>query len=97
MLLHWLQKTGHKPITLMGGGTTQVGDPSGKDESRKLLDDATIAENLAGIRNVFDKFLTFGNGAARRADGRQRRLARRNSTTSTSCATSAGTSPSTAC
>lgn len=63
MLLHWLQKTGHKPIALMGGGTTRIGDPSFKDESRKLLDDATIAENLAGIRKVFDKFLTFGPGA----------------------------------
>lgn len=62
MLLHWLQKTGHKPIALMGGGTTRIGDPSFKDESRKLLDDATISENLAGIRKVFDKFLTFGSG-----------------------------------
>lgn len=63
MMLHWLQKTGHKPIALMGGGTTRIGDPSFKDESRKLLDDATIAENLAGIRKVFDKFITFGSGA----------------------------------
>src|SRR6202049_3424578 len=50
MMLHWLQQTGHRPIALMGGGTTRVGDPSGKDESRKLLTDAEIAENLAGIR-----------------------------------------------
>jgi tyrosyl-tRNA synthetase len=63
MLLHWLQQTGHRPIALMGGGTTRVGDPSGKDESRKLLTDADIDANLAGIRSVFAKFLTFGDGA----------------------------------
>jgi len=62
MMLHWMQQTGHKPIALMGGGTTRVGDPSGKDESRKILTDADIAANLAGIRTVFDKFLTFGEG-----------------------------------
>jgi tyrosyl-tRNA synthetase len=62
MLLRWLQKTGHKPIVLMGGGTTKIGDPSGKDEARKLLDEAGIAHNMAGIRKVFDKFLVFGNG-----------------------------------
>ena len=62
MMLHWLQQTGHRPIALMGGGTTRVGDPSGKDESRKLLTDAEIAENLAGIRSVFMRFLTFGDG-----------------------------------
>ncbi len=62
MMLHWMQQTGHKPIALMGGGTTRVGDPSGKDESRKILTDADIAANLAGIRTVFDKFLTFGGG-----------------------------------
>ncbi len=59
MMLRWLQKTGHKPIVLMGGGTTKVGDPSGKDQSRQLLDDAKIAENLNGIKSVFTKFLTF--------------------------------------
>jgi tyrosyl-tRNA synthetase len=58
-----MQQTGHRPIALMGGGTTRIGDPSFKDESRKLLDDATIAENLTGIRKVFDKFITFGSGA----------------------------------
>src|SRR4051795_12330562 len=52
MMLYWMQKTGHRPIALMGGGTTRVGDPSGKDESRRLLDDAAIAENLRGIRAV---------------------------------------------
>ncbi len=53
MMLHWLQKTGGKPIALMGGGTTMVGDPSGKDESRKLLTVEQIEENKAGIRKVF--------------------------------------------
>jgi len=62
MLLRWLQRTGHKPVVLMGGGTTRVGDPSGKDEARRLLTDADIAANMAGIRRVFAKFLTFGNG-----------------------------------
>ncbi len=62
MLLRWLQKTGHKPIVLMGGGTTKVGDPSGKDETRKLLDDDGIAANMAGIKDVFKAFLDFGDG-----------------------------------
>ncbi len=62
MLLRWFQKTGHKPIVLMGGGTTKVGDPSGKDESRKLLDEAQIAANMDGIKQVFSQFLTFGDG-----------------------------------
>jgi tyrosyl-tRNA synthetase len=64
MLLYWLQQTGHRPIALMGGGTTRVGDPSGKDESRLLLSDGDIAQNLAGIRAVFAKFLSFGSGKA---------------------------------
>ncbi len=64
MLLHWLQQTGHRPIALMGGGTTRVGDPSGKDEGRKLLTNADIDANLAAIRLVFDRFLTFGPGQA---------------------------------
>jgi tyrosyl-tRNA synthetase len=59
MMLYWLQQTGHRPIALMGGGTTRVGDPSGKDESRRLLTDATIEENLKGIRAIFGKFLKF--------------------------------------
>jgi tyrosyl-tRNA synthetase len=59
MLLYWLQQTGHRPIALMGGGTTRVGDPSGKDESRRLLTDDAINENLKGIRAIFDKFLKF--------------------------------------
>jgi tyrosyl-tRNA synthetase len=62
MALHWLQQTGHRPIALMGGGTSRVGDPSGKDESRRLLTDDVIAENLKGIRAVFSKFLKFGEG-----------------------------------
>jgi tyrosyl-tRNA synthetase len=61
MLLYWLQQTGHRPVALMGGGTTRVGDPSGKDESRRLLTDETINENLKGIRAIFDKFLKFEN------------------------------------
>src|SRR5258705_921912 len=64
MLLYWLQQTGHRPIALMGGGTTRVGDPSGKDESRRLLTDEMIAQNLAGIHEVFGKFLSFGDGKA---------------------------------
>ncbi len=59
MMLHWLQETGHRPIALMGGGTTRVGDPSGKDESRRLLTDEIINDNLKGIRAVFSKFLKF--------------------------------------
>jgi tyrosyl-tRNA synthetase len=59
MMLYWMQQTGHRPIALMGGGTTRVGDPSGKDESRRLLTDNLINENLKGIRAVFAKFLKF--------------------------------------
>ena len=62
MLLRLMQKTGHKPVVLMGGGTTKIGDPSGKDEARQLLDDARIEANKAGIRKVFEPFLTFGQG-----------------------------------
>jgi tyrosyl-tRNA synthetase len=62
MLLRLFQRSGHKPIVLMGGGTTRIGDPSGKDEARQLLDDAEIAGNMAGIRTVFAKFLKFGDG-----------------------------------
>jgi tyrosyl-tRNA synthetase len=62
MMLRRLQQAGHKPIVLMGGGTTKVGDPSGKDESRKLLTSDDIAANIAGIKGVFEKFLTFGDG-----------------------------------
>ncbi|HEY9081108.1 tyrosine--tRNA ligase [Magnetovibrio sp.] len=62
MMLRTLQKTGHKPIVLMGGGTTLVGDPSGKDESRKMLTEADIQANMDSIKQVFAKFLTFGDG-----------------------------------
>ena len=62
MLLRWFQKSGHKPIVLMGGGTTKVGDPSGKDEARQLITDEKIAANKAGIQGIFEKFLTFGDG-----------------------------------
>ncbi len=61
MLLHWLQASGNKPIVLMGGGTTRVGDPSGRDESRKILSLADIEDNKRGIQQVFDKFLKFGS------------------------------------
>jgi tyrosyl-tRNA synthetase len=64
MMLYWLQQTGHRPIALMGGGTTRVGDPSGKDESRRILTEADIAQNLASIKSIFARFLTFGDGAA---------------------------------
>jgi tyrosyl-tRNA synthetase len=63
MMLRWLQKTGGKPIALMGGGTTRVGDPSGKDEARKLLTIEQIEQNKDGIRQVFDKFLDFQSSA----------------------------------
>ncbi len=62
MLLRWLQKSGGRPIALMGGGTTKVGDPTGKDELRKLLSADDISANMAGIKGVFGKFLTFGSG-----------------------------------
>ena len=62
MMLRWLQKTGGKPVVLIGGGTTQVGDPSGKDESRKLLSLAEIEANKTGIARTFAKFLSFGDG-----------------------------------
>ncbi len=56
MILRWLQKAGHKPIVLLGGATTKIGDPSGKDESRPVITDETIATNMAGIRSVFEQF-----------------------------------------
>ena len=62
MILRLLQKHGHKPVVLMGGGTTRIGDPSGRDESRQLLTDAAIAANMAGIRRCFGPFLRFGEG-----------------------------------
>ena len=62
MLLRLMQRTGQRPVVLMGGGTTKVGDPSFRDEARPLLDDAAIERNKAGIRRVFDRFLSFGEG-----------------------------------
>ncbi len=62
MMLRRLQQGGHKPVVLMGGGTTKVGDPTGKDASRPQLTDETIQSNIASIRTVFEKFLTFGDG-----------------------------------
>ncbi|UTW53855.1 tyrosine--tRNA ligase [Kordiimonas sp. SCSIO 12610] len=61
MMLHWLQKCGHNPIVLLGGGTTRIGDPSGRDETRQMLTDEKIAENMASIRSIFEQFLTFGD------------------------------------
>ena len=61
MMLRQLQNTGHKPIVLMGGGTTKIGDPSGKDEARPLLSDQDIAQNKAGILKIFEKYLKFGD------------------------------------
>jgi tyrosyl-tRNA synthetase len=68
MLLRRLQQTGHRPIALMGGGTTKIGDPSGKDEARKILTFDDIAHNMAGIRRSFDRFLSFGENGAIMAD-----------------------------
>ncbi|VAX05229.1 Tyrosyl-tRNA synthetase [hydrothermal vent metagenome] len=62
MMLRNLQKNGHKPIVLMGGGTTRIGDPTGRDETRKMLTDEDININMDGIRTVFEKYLTFGDG-----------------------------------
>ncbi|MEM9010703.1 MAG: tyrosine--tRNA ligase [Pseudomonadota bacterium] len=63
MMLRWWQRTGHQPITLMGGGTTKVGDPSGKDEARQMLSPERIIENMMGIRQVFARYVTYGEGA----------------------------------
>ncbi|OBZ92431.1 tyrosyl-tRNA synthetase [Pararhizobium polonicum] len=62
MMLHWMQATGHRPISLMGGGTGMVGDPSFKDEARQLMTPATIASNIASIKSVFSNYLTYGDG-----------------------------------
>lgn len=62
MMLHWMQKTGHRPVALMGGGTGMVGDPSFKDEARKLMTPQTIQDNMDGIKKVFSNYLTFGEG-----------------------------------
>ena len=76
MMLRWLQKTGHKPIALMGGGTSKIGDPSGKDTQRSLLSNEQINGNIASIRTVFSRFLDFkaGAGMANNADWLDRLL-----------------------
>ena len=68
MMLRHMQRTGHRPVVLMGGGTTRVGDPSGKDKSRQLLSSERIAGNIAGIRQVFERYLDFGDDAALMVD-----------------------------
>ena len=62
MMLRRLQQAGHKPIVVMGGGTGKIGDPSGRDQSRQMMTDEIIADNVAGIRQVFERLLTFGDG-----------------------------------
>jgi tyrosyl-tRNA synthetase len=64
MVLRWLQKTGHKPIVLLGGGTTRIGDPSGKDEARKVLSNDSIQSNMESIKTIFEQFLSFGTAAS---------------------------------
>jgi tyrosyl-tRNA synthetase len=64
MMLAWFQKTGHKPVTLMGGGTTKIGDPSGKDETRKLLSNKDINDNITSIQKVFSKFINYDGSAS---------------------------------
>ncbi|MEC8233493.1 MAG: tyrosine--tRNA ligase [Pseudomonadota bacterium] len=64
MMLRYFQKCGHRPIVLMGGGTTKVGDPSGKDDARQLLNDNEIEKNKQGIKTVFEKYLNFGDGSS---------------------------------
>ena len=68
MMMHWFQETGHRPIALMGGGTTRVGDPSGRDETRKILTFEQIEDNKQGIKRVFESFLKFGGDDAIMAD-----------------------------
>ena len=66
MLLRRLQQAGHRPIVLMGGGTTKIGDPSGRDETRQLLTEEQINANIAGIREIFSRFLSFEQAFRRR-------------------------------
>ena len=68
MMLRWMQQLGHRPIALMGGGTTKVGDPSGREEMRQILDDATIDANKRSIGRVFERFLRFGDDGATMID-----------------------------
>ena len=96
MMLRLLQRHGHRPLVLMGGGTTRIGDPSGSDEARQLLTDEQIAANMAGIRRCSRDSSTSATGRPTR-DGRTTPTGWTSSPTSRSCATSARTSPSTAC
>ncbi len=61
-MLYWMQQTGHRPITLMGGGTSMIGDPSFRDDQRKLLTMETIDSNIEGIKKIFGRILTYGDG-----------------------------------
>ena len=97
MMLRWLQKTGHRPITLMGGGTTKVGDPSFRSDERPLLTPAADRRQHRHDARRLRQVPRLRRRADRRDHARQRRVARRRSTTSRSCATSAGTSRSTGC
>ncbi len=101
MILRLLQQHGHRPVVLMGGGTTRIGDPSGKDESRQLLTDEQIAANMAGIHRCFSPFLKFAANTpmTRRPTPscRTTTTGSARSATSHCCARSACTSPSTAC
>jgi tyrosyl-tRNA synthetase len=92
MMLHWFQQSGHKPISLMGGGTALIPDPTLKDKTRPLMTPETIKANIASIQGVFGKFLKYGEG---KTDAVMTGC--KNSITSTSCVMSACTSPSTAC
>ena len=62
MVLRWLWRAGHKPLVILGAGTTKIGDPSGKDAARRLLSQERIAHNMRGIKNVLEKFVSFGEG-----------------------------------
>ena len=96
MMLHWLQETGNRPIALMGGGTTRVGDPSGRDETRKLLTYDEIEANKQSIKQVFSRLMTFGDEATAPSWSTMPNGFPA-STTSRCCAMSGATFPSTAC
>jgi tyrosyl-tRNA synthetase len=96
MMLHWLQQTGNKPVVLMGGGTTRVGDPSGRDETRKLLTYEQIDANKDSIKGTFTKLIKFGDGKSDAVMADNAEWLTR-STTSKCCVTSGGISRSTAC
>ena len=97
MLLRHLQRSGHRPIVLMGGGTTKIGDPSGRDETRQLLTDAQIDANIAASAASSTDFLRFDDDPERGASWPTTTCGSRSSNTSRCCATSAAISPSTAC